>query len=290
MWFYFALLSALTNAVGTVARKTHGSSARPAEIAWWCQLIMVPCSLALVLLNHHHKLFKNHNFILPTLAASVIYCFSTIFLLIAYKYGQTSVVTPLSNLLPVGLLVASFLMFGTVPPLTGVIGVLLVGGGLYYLSINGKHGLLQPFKAVWSQRGSKAMLLVVLLWVIGTNLDKISLRSASPAFLVLCEQVIGFILLSVYLIARHSRKRERVWKRWWPNITIMSVFTTLAIYFQAKAVALSGNTSYVLAVKRLDVILVVLYSGFVMKEKHVLKRFMGSLIAVAGVAIIYFVS
>src|SRR5579875_1790969 len=128
MWLYFALLSALTNAVGTIARKTHGSTARPAEIAWWSEAIMVPCSLALVLANHQ-KLFKNHEFVLPTLAASVIYCFATIFLLIAYKYGQTSVVTPLSNLLPVGLLVASFLMFGTIPPLSGVIGVLLVGGG-----------------------------------------------------------------------------------------------------------------------------------------------------------------
>jgi uncharacterized membrane protein len=289
MWFYFALLSALTNAVGTVARKTHGSNARPAELAWWSQLIMVPCSLAILLLNHH-KLFTSHKFILPTLTSSVIYCFATVFLFIAYKYGQISVVTPLSNLLPVGLLIASYLMFGTKPPIAGILGVLLVGSGLYYLSLSSKHSLLQPFKAIWTQRGSRAMLVVVLFWVLGTNLDKISLRSASPAFLVFCEQLIGFVLFSIYLLFKHSRKREKVWRQWWPNIITMAVFTTLAIYFQAKAIAITGNTSYVLAVKRLDVLLVVLFSGLVMKEKHVLKRFTGSLIALAGVVIIYFVS
>lgn len=289
MWFYFALLSALTNTVGTIARKTHGSTARPAELAWWTQLVMVPCSLALIFLNPQ-PLYKNYDFIAPTIASSIIYCFAAILIFVAYKYGETSVVTPLGNLLPVGLLIASYLMFGTVPPVTGIIGVLLVGFGLYYSSVSGKHNLLKPFQAIWSQKGSRAMLAVVFFWVIGTNLDKISLRSASPAFLVFAQQLIDFILLSGYLLSRHSRKRQKVWQHWWRHITIMAVFTTLAIYFQAKAVSLLGNTSYVLAVKRLDVLLVILYSGFVIKEKHLFKRFLGSLIAMAGVITIYLIS
>jgi uncharacterized membrane protein len=53
---------------------------------------------------------------------------------------------------------------------------------------------------------------------------------------------------------------------------------------------LVGNTSYVLAVKRLDVLLVVLFSGLFLGERHLLKRFTGSVIAVIGVVIIYLVS
>lgn len=289
MWFYFALLSALTNAVGTLARRTHGSLGRPVELAWCSQLIMVICSLILIGLNPHN-LWKNDSFILPTVASGIIYTFATILLFIAYKHSQVSVVTPLTNLVPVGLLVASFLMFGTVPPVAGIFGVLLVGAGLYYSSVSGKHTLFKPFQALWSQRGSRAMLGVVFLWTIGTNLDKISLRSASPAFMVCCQVVIGSVILTVYLATKHNRSRERVWSRWWLHITVMAIFTTLAIYFQARAIVLVGNTSYVLAVKRLDVLLVVLFSGLFLGERHLLKRFTGSLIAVAGVVIIYLVS
>jgi drug/metabolite transporter (DMT)-like permease len=189
------------------------------------QLIMVPCSLALVLLNHQ-TLYTKHNFIVPTLASSVIYCLATVLMLIAYKYGQTSVGTPLGNLLPVGLLIASFLMFGTVPPITGILRSYWSAAACITRVLASNYNLLEPFKALWSQRGSQAM----------------------------------------------------------------AIFTTLAIYFQAKAIALLGNTSYVLAARRLDVLLVVLYSGVVMKEKHLLKRLTGSAIALAGVVIIYFVS
>jgi uncharacterized membrane protein len=195
MWFYFALLSALTNAVGTVARRTHGSLARPVELAWYSQLVMVPCGLGLVAITPH-PLWRDQSFILPTVASGIIYTFATVLLFVAYKYSQISVVTPLGNLLPVGLLVASFFMFGTVPPVAGVFGVLLVGSGLYYSSVSGKHTLFKPFQALWSQRGSRAMLGVVFLWTIGTNLDKISLRSVAPAFMIFCQVVIGSVILT----------------------------------------------------------------------------------------------
>jgi uncharacterized membrane protein len=134
------------------------------------------------------------------------------------------------------------------------------------------------------------MFLTVVLWSIGTNFEKIALRSASPAFLMLCQGAIMFGIFSVYLLLQPQRKRlkrgEKVMKRWGWHITAISVFAYLSAFFQLQAVNLVSNPSYVLAVKRLDVLVTILMAGLFLREKHILKRFEGSLVAIAGVALI----
>lgn len=285
-WFYYALLSAVINATGILARKTHGSTARPLELAWLTELLMIPFTTMLVVIDHDN-LYTSTDFIIPNLAGSVIYAFAGVLVFTAYKYGEASEISPLQTLLPLGLIVSSYIMFGTVPSLAGLAGVLMVVFGVYYTSVNAKHKLLYPFKAIWHRRGSRAMLFVILLWSVGTNLQKISLESASPAFVIFTGQLVTFLLLTMYLAVQRSHKPRKVWRRWKWHIIAIAGFTILAIYFQAKAIQLLGNTSYVLAVKGLSILIVIPVAAKFLHEKHAMRRFEGSVIAVAGVAVIY---
>jgi len=287
MWFYFAVFAAVTNAVATLARRMHGSSSRPVELAWWTQLLAIPFSAAL-LLTTHQRFYVNHDFLLPGIASAALCSFGCVLLFSAYKHGDASVICPLTNLVPIGLLLSSFIMFGTKPPLTGLIGILFIAFGVYYTSVSGKHSLLQPFSAVWRQRGSRAMLGCIVIWSVATNLDKIALRSTSPAFYLLFVQTITFILLSMYMFAQPKRREGIVWRKWWKHMVVISAFSTLSVFLQMKALSITSS-SYVLAVKRLDTLIVILFAGIFLHERHILRRFKGSAIALLGVVVIYLV-
>lgn len=289
MWFYFALLSAFFNSFGNIARRTHGSLAQPAELAWWTLLLSLPLGVGL-LLNAPQPWHTSNAYILPVLLASTLNAYGSVLQFRAYKYGDASGISPITNLLPVLIVFTSFVMLGIHPHPGGFVGILLIVAGVYYTSVNGRHSLFHPFKQLLKNKGSRAMLGCVLLWAVSTNFDKQALYSARPEYLLLIHQLVIFGIISTYLLFRpikHRVKRgEKVLKKWGWHLAAISVFTTLAVFFQMKAVSLA-DPSYVLAVKRVDVLFTVLFAGLFLREKHILKRFEGSVIALAGIIVLY---
>jgi drug/metabolite transporter (DMT)-like permease len=229
MWFFFALLSAFFNSFSNIARRTHGSLAQPSELSWWSLLISLPLGLGFLIASHG-PLYTSNSFIFPSLVTSVLTCFSGILQFRAYKYGDASEITPISNLLPILLILSSFLILGAVPKIGGIIGILFIVAGVYYSSVNGKHKLSHPFKQLIKKEGSRAMLYCVMIWAVATVFQKIALESASPAFLLLLNQITVFTFISVYLLARPQARRfsrgRSVLRKWGWHIAAISVFTT----------------------------------------------------------------
>lgn len=289
MWFYLALLSAFFNALGNVARRTHGSLAQPAELTWWTLLFSLPLAVGLLLISSE-PYYTSHDFLLPSVVAGVMGCFSAVLQFRAYKLSDASVVSPITNLLPVLLIVTSFLILGTFPNLPGLIGILFVVAGVYYSSVSGKHDLFHPLQQMFKSSGARAMLLTILLWSVSTVLEKIALNSASPAFVMFIVVITMFTGISFYLLLQPQRHRlkhgEKVLYKWGWHIAAIAVFVTLSTMFQLQALSMI-DPSYVLSVKRLDVLITVLFSGLFLHERHILKRFKGSAIALVGVLIIY---
>ena len=289
MWFYLALLSAFFGAISNIARRTHGSLARPAELSWWSLLFGMPLGIGLVLVSNK-PIYTSHAFLLPAITAGVINTLASVLQFRAYRLSDASIVSPIANFLPILLVMTSFVMLGVAPNVGGLVGILFVVAGVYYSSVNGRHDLFHPIQQMFKNPGSRAMLGTVALWSITNNLEKISLRSASPAFLTVMQAGIMFTILSVYLLIRPRQRRlkhgEQVIKKWGWHIAAIAVFALLAAFFQMQAMALV-NPSYVLSVKRLDVLFTVVFAGLFLHEKHILKRFKGAIIAVIGVAIIY---
>lgn len=290
MWFYLALLSAFFNALSNIARRTHGSLAQPAELSWWTLLLSLPLTFGLLVITsspYHH----GNGYLLPTLAAGLIGCFSSVYQFKAYKLAEASVVSPIANFLPILLVGMSFIFLGVVPNWAGLIGILFVVGGVYYSSVSGKHALFHPLQQMLGNSGSRAMLITVGLWSVSSILEKIALRTASPAYVLFVLVLAMFSGMSLYLLAQPQKQRtkrgERIIKRWGWHIAAIAVFLTLSVFFQMQALA-TTNPSYVLSVKRLDVLITILFSGIFLHERHLLKRFKGSAIALIGVLIIYF--
>jgi len=290
MWFLLAVLSAFFNSLGNVARRTHGSLAQPAELAWWSLLFSLPLTVGFVLISHE-RLYSSFDFVIPAAVASVLSCFGGVLLFRAYKYADASVICPLTNLLPIAMVPTTFIFTGQLPAPLGFVGVLLVVAGVYYSSVSGKHSLSHPLGQIMKSKGSRAMIGWVVITSVVVSLVSLSMRSASPSFLLLTMQIVSFVLMSGYLLARPQRKRlqrgEHVLKKWGRHIAAISLFSTVAVLFQYHAMSLA-NPTYVMSVKRLDVLMTVLMASVFLHEKHILRRIKGSLVAIIGIVIIVF--
>ena len=289
MWFYFAVLSAFFNGLGNIARRTHGSLAQPAELSWWTLLFSTPLAFGLLLASSG-PYFSSNAYVVPTIISALLGCAASMLQFRAYKLSDASVISPITNLLPILLVITSFIILGVTPNLGGLVGIIIVVAGVYYSSVSGKHHLLYPIKQMFLDQGSRAMLGTVVIWSISANLEKIALRSASPSYILFVILIIMLACTSIILLLRPIQNRikrgDKVLRRWGWHIAAISVFLTLSVFFQLLAIKLV-NPSYVLTVKRLDVLFTILFAGLFLHEKHILKRFEGSLIALVGVAIIY---
>jgi transporter family protein len=238
----------------------------------------------------HEPHFTSYDFLLPAIGAGVLGSFSAVLQFKAYKDGEASLVAPIANLLPILLVVTSFLILGVKPNLAGLVGIFFVVGGVYYSSVSGKHDLLHPLQQILKSKGSRAMLVTVFLWSIQAVLDKIALATASPAMVLVTILVTMFIGISAYLLFQPQKHRlrrgEKVFRKWGWHIVAISVFVTLSVMFQLQAIK-TVDPSYVLSVKRLDVLMTVIFSGLFLHERHIMKRIKGSAIALVGVVIIF---
>lgn len=292
MWFYLALLSAFFNGLSNVARRTHGSLAQPAELSWWTVVFSLPLTIGLVVIDHGQR-WTGGSFLWSVILSAVISTLAGVFQFRAYKYGDASSVSPIANFLPVFMVITSFLLFGTLPSLLGFTGIIIAVAGVYYSSVSGKHQLVHPLRQVFKNKGSRAMLIWALLISVSTALIQPALKSATPAIIMLIQQLVSFTLLSVYLLCRpatvkmRTKRGEKVIRRWGWHIAAISIFATLAVLFQYQAMH-TKEASYVLAVKRLDVLFTVLLAGLFLRERHIMQRFKGSVLAIVGVIIILF--
>lgn len=289
MWFMFALLSGVANAGANVSRRMTGQTAQPVMLSWWTSLVTLPVAGSITLFTGGPH-FRGTDWIAPAVISAILATVVHILVFQAYKHSEASVVSPLANLLPALLLISSFIMFREVPSLGGVIGVLLVVAGMYYSSVSNRHQVFHPLQAILKQKGARYMLIVVLIWAVGTNVDQIAVKSgAEPAWLVFFVSALSFCITSAYVAywrrQQAVRRRYHVWKRWKWHIIAIVLFGTTSVILQLHAVAMA-ETAYVVAVKRSDVIFTVLASGLLLNEKNIFRRFTGALIGAAGIALI----
>ncbi len=291
MWFLLAVGAAITHAIATVARHIHSSSARPVELTWWSMLISMPIAAAWVIIDDR-PLYTSYDFLIPALTSALICTATSVLMYAAYKYGEVSAITPLSNLLPLLMIFTSFVMLGTKPSAYGYLGIVLTVVGVYYTGVSGKHALFHPLKQLTKNRGSRLMLTAVVLWSVSGNLDKMALESVSPTFLVLIYQTVIFTLLTIFLLItppkRGIKHMKMLFTKYSWHFVAVAVGTTTASIMQSMAIAITDNPSYVLAIKRLETLIVVVIAYYFLHEKHFGKRFTGSILAVLGCIVILF--
>ncbi|MFZ8826729.1 MAG: DMT family transporter [Candidatus Caldipriscus sp.] len=194
----------------------------------------------------------------------------------AIKVSPLSLSLPMLSFSPVLLIFTSRVMLGEELSGMGILGVFMVFAGSYILNISKiRVGLLEPIKAIFKERGSVYILIVVLIWSITANLDKVGVSSSSPIFwsfsMSLGLGVLGLLALKFRMSFNFP-------------FLYLSLADTLSTLFQMIAISLIP-VPYVISIKRLSVLFSSLWGIVFLGES---ANLIGILFMILGGLIIYY--
>jgi len=202
----------------------------------------------------------------------------------ALQISPLSLTVPFLSFTPMFAILTSFLMLGELPDGSGVAGIVLIVIGAYMLNMNlSSRGIMEPLKAVWVERGSLMMVCVAFIYSITSNLGKIAIQHSSPAFMGIFY--LPFISLALLPVALHSGMKPAELRAGGALFLLIGASQALMALCHFKAVSMI-LVSYMIAVKRLSLLLSVIMGCVFFQEKHLKERLFGSLLMVAGVALI----
>ncbi|MDB9313624.1 EamA family transporter [Spirulina sp. CS-785/01] len=205
----------------------------------------------------------------------------------AIQLSDLSKVMPLTSFTPLFLLVTSPLIVGEYPSQLGIIGIIFIVTGAYFLNINQrKAGFFAPLKALGNDTGTRCALAVAFIWSLNSNFDKLGLQNSSPLFWIICVYaVITLLLFPVALFRAANFKQVR--GKTLRNLAVMGLFNGLTVSCQMTALSLT-LVAYVISIKRTSTILSVFWGRLFFQETGLRERLLGASIMVLGVFAIAF--
>lgn len=198
--------------------------------------------------------------------------------------GDLSLMLPMLAFTPLFLLVTSPLTLGAgeFPAPGGIAGVSFVVVGSYVLNLRERRkGFWGPVAALWTNPGSRLMLLVAAIWSVGANFDKVGLRASSPEFWIAAVYTASAVALLPGVAGRWRSLPAQVASA--PGLLVAAgLLEAVGLVCQMYALTLT-LVPYVIAVKRLSIVFGVLLGAALFREPDLGHRLPGALVMVAGV-------
>ena len=224
-------------------------------------------------------------FFMLAIPLGAVTAFASVLIAKAFKASDASIVTPMFAVSPILVLFTSFIILGEVPDLMGGIGVVLIAIGAYVLKLDESTAPLEPLKKLWEEKGVRIIMVVILIYSVTANIDKIGVEMSSPVMWPLATYTISSIFMLPLMMKKSPQWKSKIKNKWKP-LGLLGFLGGGAIILQMAALELT-LVSYVISIKRLSIPRAVGFSYFMLDEKSGFRdRMIGSLLMVAGVILI----
>jgi drug/metabolite transporter (DMT)-like permease len=292
LWFYLSVLSATAKAANQAATKTLTKTYSVLAIAAFGQLAAGITVFPLILVPGFVAIpgdIAFHRAALVTISLNI----AAILLLVeAIRRSELSYALPFLGLTPVFTILMAWILRGEVIGVAGVLGILLVflgtmsidaGSLLDWAKLGGKR--------IFRDKGVRLVVSVALIYSISSVYDKSATLLSDPYTFVWYSAVIRAAALLILFYGR--RRLLGVDKRVGAVRPVhILLFAFLGVTFVAEALfqmgALqSGPVAFVIAIKRLSILITSLAGVLVFKEAFSRARLAGAVLILAGVTVIY---
>ncbi|MGB9664117.1 MAG: EamA family transporter [Ignavibacteria bacterium] len=210
-----------------------------------------------------------------------------IFFMKSIKSGDLSNTVPLTTISPLLLLITSPIIVGEFPNFQGLIGMISIVMGAYLLNFKkDQKDFLSPFKSIVKEKGPRYMLLVVLIWAITANFDKIGVVNSSPLFYSFAVQLYIGLLMLFFVIPRFKKSPATLNQNFKPLVGV-GFLATLTIICHMLAISMT-IVPYVISIKRTNSILSVVFGKIFFKESYLKERLSAAILMFIGVLLITF--
>jgi drug/metabolite transporter (DMT)-like permease len=243
------------------------------------------------------------DFVFAVAAACAINVIGTTLAFRALKSTDISLAVPMLSFTPLFLLVTAALMLDEIPSLIGITGIIIIVTGSYVLNTATEHTRLSdPFRAMVSHPGIFPMLVVSFLYAIAIGFDKMIVLNSDTVFgsgVVFLG--LGSAFLVIFLIKRRLRTKKGGQAHSGPSASaslmpnrlrdLLVVGVLIGTLLTIEAIAI--NTAYldqivpyVSAIKRMSILITVLYGTMIFREGEIVRRISGASLMVFGVVLI----
>ena len=282
LWFFLALLTALSVGVRDISIKAF-KELQPLEVAavelfWSLPPLAIGCFL--VPIPELDQTFW-WAFLLSIPLNVVPY----ILYLYAIKFSPISLSVPFLAFTPVFIILTEFVILGETITVWGGMGIFCITLGSYILNSDKIHrGLLQPFIALTKEKGSWLMLTVAFLYAFAAVVGKQAILHSSPLFFM----YYFFLTFHIFILCGLFIKGKINWRllhshrgkgAWFAGLLMVHVSC------HAMAIALA-TAAYMIAVKRISILISVLLSWIILKEGERWTRGLGTVCMFCGVLLI----
>jgi drug/metabolite transporter (DMT)-like permease len=227
-------------------------------------------------------------FLVLVIVMAALLCWSQWLHLRSYQLSPISSTYPLISLTPIFLVPASFFFFGQTPTLVQFLGIVLLVGGTFGIHSNLlSAGWLAPLKAVFTDRGSRYMLGVAVIFTLTNPIEKQLVGMSGPwleAFAYALAMVIMFIFLN-YALKQDMGAVISVYRRAPVLIFCLALFDAGALVTQYMAQALLP-VYVTVSIKRAGIVAIVLLGWLVFKEKGVGRKTLGCGVMLLGLIVL----
>lgn len=281
-WIVLSILTALFESGKDIVSKIRLGKFDAIIIAWALRLYSIPILLGVTLFLPIPII--ETKFWWALLIGGILNVWATILYMKALETSDLSAVAPLIAFTPLLLLFTAPLIAQETPTIIGAAGVVLIACGSVILNINGNRNIWQAIKHLFKSKGSRYMITVSIIWSVTSAIDKVGIMSSSPLFWATSANI--FIALAMAPIVLLKFKGE--WKQavtGWVHLLPIGLLGAFTLISQMLAVSMT-NVAYVIAIKRLSIVLSVLAGGLFLKEKGLKNRLTGAAIMALGVAAI----
>jgi len=242
-------------------------------------------------------------FLPAVLATSALNIIATLLTFRALQSTDISLAIPMISFTPIFLVGTSALILHEVPSAAGIAGIIIIVAGSYILNTTGEHTrITDPFRAMAAHPGVPAMLGVAFLYAVAVNFDKMAVENSDIVFGagITCLLLGSAFVLIAFLRCRgsartplHVPENAGMPSSSHPFSLRDVLGAGLLIGLLVTLEMVSINTayteqivSYVIAIKRMSIILIVLYGTLVFREKEIAWRLSGAGLMVCGAALI----
>lgn len=281
LWVLLSLLSAFSLATSDALSKKALEGRNEYLVAWFRLLFTLPLLLSVMVFVPVPEL--DANFYRAFVIALPIEALTVVLYIKALKLSPLSLTLPFLSFTPLFLILNSYLILGEKVSLAGAAGILLIVSGGYLLNIGEmKNGLLGPLKAVRRETGSLLMICVALLYSFTASFGKLAIEHSSPLFFGISYFIgLNIVFTPIALIMCKKDLKPFLREKEYQRLFVPGFFYAVMVITHMTAMSLT-KIAYMISVKRVSLLIGIVYGYLLFQEEHIRGRFLGALLMFAG--------
>lgn len=286
MWFWFGLMSAVIGAVAVIYQQHALGKVRSLIVMWAISAFPIPLFLLTGALNPSTNI--DYLFFVGTAGSAIVFLIAKLINFVILKRTGLSHIFPLTSLSTIFTYILGIFFLRENITSAAVIGIWLSVIGVYLLQVH-KHkdsrkNILEPIYILFRDNYSLLFIFAMFLTGISSILDKTGIIHSfppNPSLALLSESIVMTVPLTVYLSMKDKQWVSIVRKNFWMLFLNGTIYGLMAIMvFWGFA---SGPVALVSAVKKMQILFVMILSYFIFSDKPPRTIWWGAVFMIIGV-------